>query len=79
MTNEKYEAWLDTPMTTFENLARLFPLHIQRIAELTQTKEMLHRYSFGRWHDLACLFLWDSTTEGHDYWRALATGEGLDE
>lgn len=61
-------------MTCGENLARLLPLHYQRIVELT------HEYgepSQDRANDLGGLFLWEGTREEHYYWYALATGRGL--
>jgi hypothetical protein len=64
-------------MTVAENMARLFPLHYQRIVELTQHKRFLEWESQGRHRDLAALFLWVRSEEGYDYWEALATGEGL--
>jgi len=64
-------------MTVAENLARLFPLHYQRIVELASPKHLLDSKSQGRLFDLARLFLFDCTEEGDAYWWALATGEGL--
>jgi hypothetical protein len=64
-------------MTVFENMARHFPLHLQRICELTQPKRLLCMPSRSKWADLAGLFLFVETPEGYDYWDALATGNGL--
>jgi hypothetical protein len=63
-------------MTVFENLARLLPLHIQRIAELAFNDECLTRPSCGRWMDLAGMFIFRKTEEGFDYWDALGRGNG---
>lgn len=67
-------------MTVFENLARLCPLHLQRIVELTHergTQAALAMPSRTRWLDLAGLFIFSGTPEGYRYWMALATGAGL--
>lgn len=65
-------------MTTRENLAHHFPLHYQRIVELSGDRTpLLEEPSKGRWYDLAKLFLFDDAEEGFYYWWALATGEGI--
>jgi hypothetical protein len=65
-------------MTVAENLARLLPLHYQRIVELANDRQpLLNDPSAGRWSDLARLFLFENTDEGFWYWWALATGDGL--
>lgn len=64
-------------MTIAENVASHFPLHYQRICELTTPKSLLECESSGSRRDLAGLFIWELTEEGHSYWSALATGEGL--
>lgn len=66
-----------TPLTVFENLALLFPLHIQRIAEIAPFKPDLQRPSERRYTDLADLFVWSKTEEGYWYWAALACGNGV--
>lgn len=64
-------------MTCGENLARLLPLHYQRICELTRQKELLNEPSRVRWLDLAGLFVFSRTEEGFRYWDALATGNSF--
>lgn len=65
-------------MTCFECLAKELPLHIQRICELADNPDFdLPQKSIGRENDLAGLFVWGDTEEGHDYWKALATGRGF--
>jgi len=67
-------------MTVAENLARLFPLHYQRIVELTHEHgipALLKRRSQGKWGDLGGLFPFNATEEGIHYWWQLATGEPL--
>lgn len=67
-------------MTQFEQLTEAFPLHVQRIAELCSS-HWLHRVrqkeAWGAAGDtLRGAFAWSATSEGHDYWRALARGGG---
>ena len=69
-------------MTRFERIAKAFPLHAQRIAELTFEQGGVTYFEW--WHEdseqisikrvLRGSFVWDITTEGHNYWAALANG-----
>ena len=70
-------------MTRFEQIAVAFPLHAQRIAECTAPGKV------ERWRNapasdglpagdiLRGAFHWAGTTEGHEYWSALAAGARL--
>lgn len=64
-------------MTRLEALAAAYPLHVQRIAELTVHKDRMSERSQGARGDLLGAFEFLTTTEGHDYWWALFTGAGL--
>ena len=72
-------------MTGLELLREAYPLHVQRILEETYRQEptrlplMLENHrNLGRWTDAAtvleCAFVWQRSTEGYDYWRALFNG-----
>jgi len=60
-------------MSTFECIAKTWPLHAQRIAELTTHKEFLQHPSRGPHSDIMGLFEFLKTEEGHEYWWDLAT------
>ena len=67
-------------LTRFEQIARAFPLHAQRIAELAHASGHgadLTEPSEGRWKNISTLFVFAETPEGHDYWWALAFGDGV--
>lgn len=70
-------------MTRFEQIARAFPLHAQRIAELAYVFDprilddgWLHSEpeQHGARRALYDAFDWSQTTEGGRYWYALAEG-----
>lgn len=64
-------------MKRLEALAAAYPLHVQRIAELTDRDYHLSQPSRGAKRDLLAAFEFKNTDEGHQYWWALYSGRGL--
>jgi hypothetical protein len=70
-------------VTRFEQIARAYPLHAQRIAELSSQAGRLEWLREPAWlhrdgrDALVGAFVWGFTPEGYDYWEALANGDGL--
>lgn len=71
-------------MTRFEQIAAAFPLHAQRIAELTgPRKEWLYGtpdtfdLKYGASAVLRSAFTWSIADEGFEYWCALSDGVKL--
>lgn len=66
-------------MTRFEQLTEAFPLHIQRIAELANSGGILPALknlpaAVTPGMALRGAFLFASTSEGSEYWNAIADG-----
>lgn len=59
-------------MTMFEQLAEAFPLHLQRIVELSVTDPHDIESCESATVALARSFTWQRTPEGHEYWSRLA-------
>lgn len=54
-------------------LAEKYPLHYQRIIELVVERHSTFMLDSPP-YSLDCLFNWDSTTEGWEYWNSLNNG-----
>jgi len=78
-------------MTNAEALAAAFPLHYQRICELTHNIASSRGFDgfldyllaeeciLGPGDTLAAAFSWAKSPEGYDYWEALCDGVAMQE